>query len=79
MVGQKNLLDKINIFNLDTFPRSSLLIAEKGMGKHTVVQHIKENILKIPLLDITKNISNEIIDQYTEILILIFILLIYQT
>lgn len=63
MVGQKNLLNKINIFNLDTFPRSSLLIAEKGMGKHTLVQHIKENILKIPLLDITKNISNEIIDQ----------------
>ena len=63
MIGQKKLLDKINTFTVDTFPRSSLLIAEKGMGKHTLIQHIKENILKFPLLDITENISNEVIDQ----------------
>ena len=32
MIGQRKLLSKINSFTIDTFPRSSLLIAEKGMG-----------------------------------------------
>lgn len=63
MVGQKKLLSKINTFTIDTFPRSSILIAEKGMGKHTLVKYINDNILKLPLLDITQNISGEVIDQ----------------
>lgn len=63
MIGQKKLLAKINMFTIDTFPRSSLLVAEKGMGKHTLVQYIKENILKLPLRDITETLSSELIDQ----------------
>lgn len=63
MIGQIKLLTRINTFTIDTFPRSSLLIAEKGMGKHTLVNYINENILKVPLLDITETISSELIDQ----------------
>lgn len=63
MIGQKKLLSRINSFTLDTFPRSSLLVAEKGMGKHTLVQYINDNILKLPLLDITKDLSGELIDR----------------
>lgn len=63
MIGQKKLLEKLNIFTIDTFPRSSLLIAEKGMGKHTAIKYINSHILKLPLLDISKTISSELINQ----------------
>lgn len=63
MIGQKKLLDNISKLNIDTFPRSTLLIAEKGMGKHTLVNYIKDNILKFPLLNITENLSSDLIDK----------------
>ena len=63
MIGQNKLLATINTFTIDTFPRSSLLIAEKGMGKHMFTRYISDNILKLPLLDITENISSEVIEQ----------------
>lgn len=63
MIGQRKLLSKINSFTIDTFPRSSLLIAEKGMGKHTLVKHITDHIIKLPLRDITEILSSEVIDQ----------------
>lgn len=61
MIGQQNLLKKLNSYTIDTFPRSLLLIGEKGIGKHTLVSYINENIIKFPLLDITENISDEYI------------------
>lgn len=63
MIGQKKLLSRINNLTIDTFPRSSLLIAEKGMGKHTLVTYIRDNILKLPVLDITDKISYEVINE----------------
>lgn len=63
MIGQKKLLDNISKLNIDTFPRSTLLIAKRGMGKHTLVNYIKDNILKLPLLDITENLSSDFIDK----------------
>ena len=63
MVGQDNLLKKLNSYTIDTFPHSILILGEEGSGKHTLSMHIKENILKLPLLDITENISDEYIDM----------------
>jgi len=67
MVGQKNLLSKLNIYNIDTFPRTVLIAGEQGSGKHLIVDYIKNNIVKLPLLDITltgrtKDYRNDIID-----------------
>lgn len=62
MVGQKKLLAKINSYTVDTFPRSLLLVGEKGCGKHTLVKYISENIVRFPILDATENISDEYID-----------------
>lgn len=62
MVGQKNLLNKLNSYNIDTFPRSVMLIGEKGSGKHTVIDYIKENIVKLPLIDISKDLSADYIN-----------------
>lgn len=63
MIGQVNLLKKLNSYTIDNFPHSSLILGEEGSGKHTLSTYIKDNILKLPLLDITENISDEYIDM----------------
>ena len=63
MIGQVNLLKKLNSYTIDNFPHSSLILGEEGSGKHTLSMYIKDNILKLPLLDITENISDEYIDM----------------
>ena len=63
MVGQVKLLEKLNSYNIDTFPRSVMLVGEKGSGKHLIVKHIKDNIVKLPIIDITASISDEYLDQ----------------
>lgn len=63
MIGQKALLEKINLYTIDTFPRSILITGEKGMGKHTLANYIKDNIIKLPLIDLTTTISDDVIDE----------------
>lgn len=63
MVGQKKLLSKLNTYTIDTFPRSVMLVGEKGSGKHLLTNYIKDNIIKLPLIDITETISDEYLDQ----------------
>lgn len=62
MIGQKRLLNVIDNYTIDTFPRSVILIGDQGCGKHTLVNYISQNILKLPIIDITDNLSNELID-----------------
>ena len=63
MIGQSKLLNKLNNFTVDSFPRSIILLGERGCGKHTIVKYIQENIIKFPVMDVTQNISNEYIDN----------------
>ena len=63
MIGQVCLLNKLNKFNIDSFPKSIILLGEKGSGKHTIVNYIKDNIIPFPVLDITQNISDEYINS----------------
>ena len=63
MIGQEKLLKQLNNYTLDTFPRSSILLGEKGSGKHTVCEYIKDNILKLPLINITEDISDEYLEE----------------
>lgn len=63
MIGQINLLNKLNTYNVDTFPRSVILMGEKGSGKHELVRYINSNIIKFPLYDITDTISDEYLDK----------------
>lgn len=60
MVGQVKLLDKLKTINLDNFPKSVLLLGEKGCGKHTYLKLIAEK-LDLPSLDITETVSFEYI------------------
>ena len=63
MIGQLKLINKLNSYNIDTFPRSVMLVGEKGIGKHTVANYLRDNIIKLPLIDMTENLSDEYIDQ----------------
>lgn len=62
IVGQKKLLARLNTYTVDTFPRSVLLVGEKGAGKHLIASYIQKEIIKFPLVDLTSNVSDEVID-----------------
>ena len=64
MIGQEALLAKLRLYNINTFPRSVMLIGEKGCGKHMLTDIIKSEILTpLPLVDITTLISDEYLDE----------------
>lgn len=63
MVGQKKLLEQLDKYTIDSFPRSTLIIGEKGCGKHMITKYISDVIINLPLIDITELLSDEYIDQ----------------
>jgi len=64
IVGQKKLINKIQEYNLDTFPRSLLISGIEGSGKHTLCNFISD-YLCLELIDITDTISLDLIDEIT--------------
>lgn len=56
IIGQDKLLNQIKEYNLDTFPRSTMLIGKYGSGKHLVSNYISEH-LQLPLSDISDKIN----------------------
>ncbi len=72
MIGQKKLIENLNKFNLDTFPKSVLLLGEEGCGKHTYLNLIA-NKLNIPLLNITDLIDFDyILNMYSRSILSIY-------
>lgn len=63
ILGQEKLINNLESYNLDNFPHSVVLQGEKGSGKHLISKYIAENVLKIPLVDITDKISPEMISN----------------
>lgn len=63
MIGQNNLLKKLNSYTVDTFPRSIIIFGERGSGKHLITEYIRDNIIKFPMIDATDTLSDEYIDQ----------------
>ena len=64
--GQDKLLDRINKFNYETFPQSSIIEGTTGCGKHTLVNYISDKF-NVPIEDISGKISNDMImDIYTK-------------
>ena len=54
IVGQEELLNKINTYTLDNFPHSLILVGAKGSGKNLICDYIA-NHLNIEIIDITKS------------------------
>ena len=62
ILGQDKLLNIIDSFDLDTLPRSLLLIGEKGSGKHLISKYISEKF-NLQLIDITNDLTQESIEN----------------
>ena len=60
MIGQSKIVNYINSKSRDTFPRSIILLGEKGCGKHTVLNMLSEKLC-LQVVDITKNLNFEYI------------------
>lgn len=60
MIGQTNLLRKLDNISLDSFPRSLILEGESGCGKHTYCNLIA-NKLNLEIEDITEKLELEYI------------------
>ena len=75
MVGQKNLIKVLSRYTIDTFPRSSLFLGERGSGRHTLVEYLGKDILNIPVEDITEKLSEDFISYiYRSVLPFIYII-----
>lgn len=62
MVGQRNLLQQLNILTLSTMSQSIMLVGEYGCGKHTVVKILADKF-GVELIDISSNINHDCIEQ----------------
>ena len=63
MAGQELLLNRIDNYNLDSFPRSVILLGEKGSGRHTIAEYISLK-LHIEKVEIRTPVSYEDIEQF---------------
>jgi len=63
MAGQELLLSRIDNYNLDSFPRSVILLGEKGSGRHTLAEYISLK-LHIEKVEIRTPVSYEDIEQF---------------
>lgn len=62
LVGQDKIINLINELNLDTFPRSLLLLGQEGSGRHSLCSIISER-LKLPIEDITEFLTLDKINE----------------
>lgn len=65
LIGQDELMSKINSFTLDTLPNTCMVEGPSGSGKHTIVKNLAEKF-GLELTDITENLN---LDYITDILL----------
>lgn len=62
MIGQEQFLQKLNRYDLSTFPHSVLLLGDKGSGHVDICNYLGEKF-DISVYDISEMISTEFINQ----------------
>lgn len=74
MIGQNKLFDRVNRYNINTFPRANLIIGEKGCGKHSFVVYLCDR-LEVNYVDISSNVSNEfLLDLYKDTQLAVYVI-----
>lgn len=63
MSGQELLLERIDNYTLDSFPRSVILLGQKGSGRHLLAEYISMK-LHVEKVEIKTPISYEDIEQF---------------
>lgn len=63
MLGQEELVTKLESYSINTLPHSIMLIGEKGCGKHTLVQELSKHF-NMDFEDITTTLT---LDKITNI------------
>ena len=56
IIGQDSLISKINNLTLDSFPRSIILVGEKGSGKHLICSYISQKF-ELDVIDISLSLD----------------------
>ena len=64
MIGQEVLVSRIKQYNLDTFPRSVILLGDTGAGRRTLCNEISSH-LNIEQVLIDSSITYENIEEFT--------------
>jgi hypothetical protein len=65
VIGQEKICRKIQMSTLDTFPRTLMLVGEKGAGKHMLCTYACA-YLGLPSEDITEELTLEKIEEITQ-------------
>ena len=56
IIGQNKIISQINSFDLDTCPRSIILMGKKGSGRHLISEYIS-NHLEVELVNLTNKLT----------------------
>lgn len=62
MIGQEKILNYIDNSNIDTFPRTLMLVGDVGSGKHTIVNYASKHLC-LDVVDVTETICYELIEE----------------
>lgn len=74
IVGQHKLLDFINSSTIDTFPRTLLLVGNRGAGKHLICDYIAQKF-NLLIDNISNKLSLETLEEiYTRVNLCLYII-----
>ena len=62
LIGLKDIQNQLNTYTIDTLPHSIIILGKRGSGKHLVTNYIC-NKFKLELIDISANLSDELIEN----------------
>lgn len=66
MVGQINLLNKLNSYSFSEFPKTSMFLGESGSGRHTILKELSIRFA-MSIIDISDDISFDYLNEISSI------------
>ena len=68
VIGQTNLLNTINAYNLESCPRFLLVVGDSGCGKHVIADYISDhlNIITVDTTNAVADVRNIVTEAYIQ-------------